>query len=289
MSTAVRSVVVAGGAGAVGSMLTGQWSASGAAVLALDTSADAGHDIRCPNEWAADVVAAADVVVLAVPEVVALTAVGVVGPLLRPGAVLVETLSVKSRFADAVAAADIDPGASVVGVNPMFAPSLGLPGRAVAVVIHRGGPAADVVVSDLAGWGARIQETTADQHDRWCAAMQALTHAAVLSFGLALEDLGVGVDETAGLSPPPHTVATALLARIALGTPEVYRDVQVANPYARQAREALVRGMSRLSAVCEDGVESDFADLLADAGVPLGDLAATRAALCARVFDGLGR
>lgn len=286
MGSAARSVVVVGGAGAVGSMLARQWSAGGATVSTLDVSAGPGQDIRYPDGPALEAVVAADVVVLAVPEEVALAAVEAVGPLLRPGAVLVETLSVKSRFGAAVAAATV---ADVVGVNPMFAPALGLPGRAVAVVVHRGGAAADRVVADLSSWGARVQETTADRHDRWCAAMQALTHAVVLSFGLALVDLGVGVDETAGLSPPPHTVATALLARIGAGAPEVYRDVQVANPYAREAREALERGLCRLSAVCEGGSESEFAEMLADARSPLGDLAGSRAALCARVFEGLGR
>ncbi|WP_425569948.1 prephenate dehydrogenase/arogenate dehydrogenase family protein [Rhodococcus olei] len=286
-ATTPRSVVVAGGEGAVGSMLADLWAGADASVLRPDVAAGPGCDIRSPGTRLRADIGSADVVVLAVPEEVALTAVGAVGPLLRPGAVLVETLSVKSRFAAAVAASEL--AAEVVGVNPMFAPSLGLPGRAVAVVVHRGGPAVDRIVADLTGWGARVQVTTADRHDRWCAAMQALTHAAVLSFGLALADLDVDAAETESLAPPPHTVLSALLARITGGSPEVYRDVQVANPYAAPAREALARAMARLADVCGTGTEAEFAALLADAAAPLGDRWSGYAVRCAELFEGLDR
>ncbi|MGW0176297.1 prephenate dehydrogenase/arogenate dehydrogenase family protein [Rhodococcus sp. NPDC003322] len=279
-----RSVVVAGGAGAVGAMLVDRWRGSGAAVTVADVAS--GIDIRCPEGELTELIDSADVVVLAVPEGVALTAVATVGPMLRPDAVLVETLSVKSRFAEAVAGAQV--AAAVVGVNPMFAPALGLPGRAVAAVIHRDGAAADAVVAEIRGWGARVRVTTADRHDRMCAAMQALTHAAVLAFGLALADLDVDADETAALAPPPFTALSALLARIARGTPEVYRDVQTANPYAPAAREALALAVSRMSDACAADA-SAFAEMLADAATPLGDRARGYADLCAGLFEGLPR
>lgn len=282
-AAAPRSVVVAGGAGAVGSMLVALWRGSGAAVTVVDAAN--GSDIRCPGTEFVDLVRGSDVVVLAVPEPVALTAVGAVSALLRPGSVLVETLSVKTRFAAAVADAGVP--VPVVGINPMFAPSLGLPGRPVAVVLHRPGPAADTVVTELRTWGARVYRTTTDRHDRAAAAMQALTHAAVLSFGLALGELGVDGEETAALAPPPFTVASALLARITGGTPEVYRDVQTANPYAPAAREALARAVTRLTDTCEHGTEDGFADLLAAAGASLDGRAERSAALCASIFDGL--
>ncbi|MGV6991826.1 prephenate dehydrogenase/arogenate dehydrogenase family protein [Gordonia sp. YY1] len=282
-----RSVVVAGGAGAVGTMLADRWRGDGNTVHVLD--ACSGDDIRSPGPEATKRLREADVVVLAVPEDVALAAVADVSPLLSPTALLVETLSVKTRFSAAVArldAADRDRGGSIVGINPMFAPSLGLPGRTVAVVIHRGGAGADRLLEDLARWGARAEVTTADRHDRLCAAVQALTHATILSFGCALADLGVDADEAAALATPPFTTMSALLARITGGTPEVYRDVQESNPCAPAAREALGRAVSRLSAASE-GDADDFTALLARAGVPLGNRADGYARVCARMFEGL--
>ncbi|MFD4293265.1 prephenate dehydrogenase dimerization domain-containing protein [Rhodococcus sp. NPDC058505] len=283
-----RTVVVAGGAGAVGALLARSWTGDGASVVAVDVRDGPGGDIRRPPPPVQRLIRSADVLVLAVPEGVALAAAASVAPLLRPGSVLVETLSVKSRFADRVDSLPWGDGVAVLGINPMFAPSLAMPGRPVAAVIHRGGGAADTVLAELRSWGARVRPTTADRHDRVCAAMQALTHAAVLSFGLALADLGVDADETAALAPPPFAVLSALLARITGGTAEVYRDVQVANPGAAAAREALARAVSRLSAAAAAD-PGDFAGLLADAGAPLADHAAGYADLCARLFEGTVR
>ncbi|MFF0813650.1 prephenate dehydrogenase/arogenate dehydrogenase family protein [Rhodococcus sp. NPDC003318] len=286
LATTVRSVVVAGGAGAVGSMFADLWSAAGATVTAADPATDPAGDIRDPGDALRTAIGHADVVMLAVPEDVALAAVDALLPLLRGDAVLVETLSVKSRFAAAVARAPA--GGQVVGVNPMFAPALGLPGRSVLAVVHRGGPDADAVLDRMRAWGGHVEVTGADRHDRLCAAMQALTHAAVLAFGLALADLGIESDDLAHLAPPPHRTLSALLARITLGTPEVYRDVQTANPYAAQARSALSEALARLDAVCS-GEPARFADLLAAARAPLGDRADDAAARCANLFEGLLR
>lgn len=292
-------MVVAGGAGAIGTMLADRWRGDGNTVHVID--ARCGRDIRRPDPATEALLGEADVVVLAVPEEVALATLGAVTRLMRPTALLVETLSVKTRFSSAVAdldtadldAADLDEsdvswGGSIVGINPMFAPSLGLPGRTVAVVVHRGGAGADRLLEDLARWGARVEVTTADRHDRVCAAVQALTHATILSFGCALADLGVDADEAAALATPPFTTMSALLARITGGTPEVYRDVQASNPCAPAAREALARAVSRVSNACA-GDADDFTALLAEAGVPLNDHADGYAQLCARMFEGLSQ
>ena len=111
-------------------------------------------------------------------------------------------------------------------------------------------------------WGARVVTVTADQHDRVAAAAQALTHAAVIAFGAALAELDVDIADLDRMGPPPHTALLSLLARIASGAPEVYWDVQAANPYAPAARRALSRGVSQLTDVVEDGNSAAFGDLL---------------------------
>ena len=111
-------------------------------------------------------------------------------------------------------------------------------------------------------WGARVVTVTADQHDRVSAASQALTHAAVIAFGAALTELDVDIADLDRMGPPPHTALLSLLARIASGAPEVYWDVQAANPYAPAARRALSRGVSQLAGVVDDGDSAAFGDLL---------------------------
>ncbi|MBM0274434.1 prephenate dehydrogenase/arogenate dehydrogenase family protein [Micromonospora tarensis] len=139
---APRRCVVVGGAGAVGGLLADLLAGAGAEVCLVDRVPPVGSDHRhltgditalsaageAPPSLVAEL-AAADTVVLAVPEQVALTVIGPLLTLLAPGSLLVDTLSVKSRIASAVGAGPDPVQVQVLSINPMFAPSLGLPGR----------------------------------------------------------------------------------------------------------------------------------------------------------------
>ncbi len=268
----IGRVVVAGGSGAVGSLFAERLQESGNEVVIVDRAVPGPThhvtrfvrgDISDPGAEVADVVGAADAVLLSVPESVALVAIGRMVGTLRPDALIVDTLSVKSTVVPTLhAAAMVARQAEALSLNPMFAPALGFTGHAVASVIVRDGPRGRALRGLIEHWGARVVNVTADQHDRVAAAAQALTHAAVIAFGAALTELDVDIADLDRLGPPPHTALLSLLARIASGAPEVYWDVQAANPYAPAARRALSRGVSQLEGVVEDGDAKAFGDLL---------------------------
>ncbi|MEE2035463.1 prephenate dehydrogenase dimerization domain-containing protein, partial [Rhodococcus chondri] len=177
------------------------------------------------------------------------------------------------------------PRQQVLGLNPMFAPDLGLRGRPVVAVRHRDGPDVTAMVRAVRGWDAHVVELTADEHDRVAGAAQALTHAAVLAFGLALARLDPPA-ATAATAPPPHVLLRTLLARVASGAPEVYHDVQAANPYAADARRALRTALDDLDTAAA-GTDAGFAALMARARAPLGAELAPYRRLCAQVFTEL--
>ncbi|WP_328590551.1 prephenate dehydrogenase dimerization domain-containing protein [Rhodococcus spongiicola] len=285
------AMVVVGGAGAVGAMLVDLARSGGDTVTVIDRigpvdgSAALAGDVVTPSAQMRAVLAAADTVVLAVPEAVALAAVPVLDHIMHRGALLVETLSVKTRIHQAVCESPVQRPA--VGINPMFAPPLGMAGRPVATVTHHAGPAVERFLGEVVGWGGRIVRLDAAEHDRVSAATQALTHAAVLAFGLALAESGTNADILAATAPPPHTVLSALLARIATGLPEVYHDIQAGNPGAADARKALAAGLARLSETVEHGDEQMFASLMDDAVRPLGDRRERYQETCAEIFGQL--
>jgi prephenate dehydrogenase len=265
--------VVAGGAGAVGAMMADLLRNAGGDVLVVDR--DRG-DITAMDERLRAEVEHADVVVLAVPEPVALAAIPAVAGALKPGGLLVDTLSVKTRVVAALEAhaAHLE----VVSLNPMFAPAAGFDGRAVAAVVVHDGPRVRALLAAIGRRGAHVTELGADEHDRIAAATQALTHAAVLAFGLALDELGV---PTSALATPPHATMLALLARIAQGAPATYWDVQAGNPHAPAARAALAAGLATLA---DAGRQEDFNALLERAHATLGADREAYAHLCADLF-----
>jgi len=268
----IGRVVVAGGSGAVGSLFAEQLQEAGNDVVIVDrTVPGPTHrvtrfvrgDISDPGAEVADVVRTADAVLLSVPEPVALVAIGRLVGTLRPDALIADTLSVKSTVVPALHAAAMIAGeAEALSLNPMFTPALGFAGHPVASVVVRDGQRGRALCDLIEQWGARVVTVTADQHDRVSAASQALTHAAVIAFGAALAELDVDMADLDRMGPPPHTALLSLLARIASGTPEVYWDVQAANPYAPAARRALSRGVSQLANVVDDGTCEEFGDML---------------------------
>ncbi|WP_326699993.1 prephenate dehydrogenase [Streptomyces sp. NBC_01754] len=239
-------------------------------------------DITAPGRALSAELAEADLVLLAVPESVALAAMPALADVLPSHTLLADTLSVKSRIAAAVA--DHAPGLQTVGLNPMFAPALGVADRPVAAVVLRGGPLVEELLGLVAASGGRIVRMDAERHDRLAAASQALTHATVLAFGQALSELDVEIEELAAVAPPPHATLLALLARITSGTPEVYWDVQFANPLAGSARDALARGVDRLRDLAREGDEEDFAHHLDAVSGVLGDRLPHYRDVCADLF-----
>lgn len=284
--------VVVGGRGAVGSLFAAMIAADGRSVTTIDPAAidetkQAGSapgvthltgDILEPDDAVRAVLQHCSTVVLAVPESVAER---VSFSHFTSAQLLVDTLSVKSGFAAKV---DADaPPFEVLGVNPMFAPSLGMDGRPVATVAYRRGPGVDGFLARITAWGGNVVEVDADTHDRLAAATQALTHASVLAYGSAVAALDLDPALLDAVAPPPARTSLALLARISGGEPEVYWDVQAGNPYAADARAALAQAVDTLDAVVASGSQAAFAHLMRQAATSVPDEDAYRA-LCGRLF-----
>ncbi|MDJ0382922.1 prephenate dehydrogenase [Streptomyces sp. G-G2] len=288
----IRRAVIVGGQGAVGRLFTEKLFGSGIMICVVDP-AGAGEpaaggarrihgDITDISPALAKELRLADLVMLAVPEPVALASIKGVAAVMRPGTLLVDTLSVKQRIAEELSA-HLD-GVEGLGLNPMFAPALGFEGRVVAASVTYDGPLTTELLGMVESWGARVVRVDAVEHDRLTAVSQALTHATVLSFGLALHGLGTDSVEVGRIAPPPHKTLASLLARVSSGTPEVYWDVQSANPQAAGARTALAEAARRLADTVKDGDESDFAALMATVRGALGAELENYRDLCARIF-----
>lgn len=287
---ALRRCVVGGGSGAIGGMFTELLSRSGIAVCVVDGKPPAQlggvrfavGDIASPSANVITELAKADLILLAVPEPVALAALPSLTRAAAPGALLAHTLSVQSRMAAALA--EKAAGFQAVGLNPMFAPSLGIAGRPVAAAVVQDGPKVAELLLLVSAWGGQVVRVDADKHDRFAAASQALTHAAVLAFGFALAELDADIAELSAIAPPPSVTMLALLARVVSGTPEVYWDVQAANPYARRARAALCAGAQKTAELAASST-AEFEESLDQLKQLLKDQRRIYLRRCAEIFS----
>ncbi len=156
-------VVVVGGGGRMGSLF--------GRMLRLS-----GYDVRVVErddtpEQVAGAVADAGMVVVSVP---IHDTVGVIRslPTLPPDCLLVDLTSTKKAAVEAML--EVHPG-PVLGLHPMFGPDVdSLAKQVVAVVPGRDPEASHWLVEQIALWGARVHEISAQDHDDLMGLIQAL-------------------------------------------------------------------------------------------------------------------
>ncbi|GLZ31517.1 hypothetical protein Lesp02_37050 [Lentzea sp. NBRC 105346] len=282
------NTVVVGGAGQVGRLFVRLCLQHGP-VVSIDGGASLVHeaesvtgDACAPDQQILEKIAAADVVIFALPEHVALDAATACAAAVRPGTLLVETLSVQQGITRGLTALAEERGAEVCGLNPMFAPALGFAGNSVAAIRVVDGPRTAALLDLIGSAGADVVELSAADHDRTAAVMQAATHAAVLAFGSVVA--GHDMRTLITLAPPPHLTMLALLARITGGNLDVYWDIQAANPDAAEARAALSEAVTELDELAMVGDRGRFQDWVRRIGDHLGADGPRLRDRCAELF-----
>jgi len=281
MSGSFRRAVVLGD-GAVGGLLGRLLADDECQVTAFDLRS--GTDARQPPSGAyARALRDADLAILSLPESACLSALRHLTTKEAPLALIVDTTSVKSALPPLWARPERPP---VLSINPMFKPGLVIAGRPCLVIDPDRSAAGSALITCLGRWGLTvIPVPDAETHDRLCAAAQASVHAAVLALGLALSSSGISVAEVLAVAPPPCRTMLLLLARISGGAADVYEDIQKANPYAAEARDALRVSLSQLDASLSRA--ADFSAMLEQVGSWLDASQDSLADQCGRLFDEL--
>jgi prephenate dehydrogenase len=137
-----------------------------------------------------------------------------------------------------------------VSLHPLFAPE-NEPGN-VPLVADEPGPVTAAVRTALTDRGNDLFETTPAEHDEAMETVQARTHAAVLSYALAAED----IDKR--FHTPISAGIHALAEQVTGGDPHVYSDIQAAFDGAEDVADAARR--------LADADAQAFESLYADAG-----------------------
>jgi prephenate dehydrogenase len=188
--------------------------------------------------------AAADVVVLTVAISAMEETCRRLAPLLRAGQIVVDTCSVKVEPVR-VMAATLPQGVQILGAHPLFGPDSGKDGIAglkiVLCPVRIQPPAYQHVRDFLAGLGLQVLETTPEEHDRQIARTQAVFHL----LARALGRLGWGGEPVA--TPGPEAFFRQVLT-LQHDSPQLFLDMQRANPYAAEYRRLLIEELRRLDA-----------------------------------------
>jgi 4-amino-4-deoxyprephenate dehydrogenase len=150
-------------------------------------------------------------------------------------------------------------------------------------------PGADVqrVRALLDGAGMRTALLTPEQHDEATSYLQVLPHAVLLAFADVLAAAPLNLDQLVDLAPPPARALLALACRVLTSTPEVYWDIQHANPEAAARRSDLSAALAALGERVEGGHAETFRAALAATATRLGPHLDAGADACRRMLHDL--
>jgi len=230
------------GLGAFGRLAAGTL-ARHANVIGIDPNADAPTPAGV-TRGVLDDLASCGVVVLAVPMDGLEAALAEAAPRVRPGALVLDVCSVKSRPIELMLA-KLPPHCRVIGTHPLFGPQtaaeVGLSGQTVALCPAR---APRSVVRLLRRFlerrlGLHAIEVGADEHDRQMAMVQVVTHL-------------IGRTATAMQLPdlPLATLAYTRLLQLKRNTEQdsaaLFDTIQHWNPHAADARRGLMEAVQKV-------------------------------------------
>lgn len=258
-----RRIVIVGGRGRMGSRFARELTSRGHSVDILEPG-----DPR-PE---AEVVAAADIVMLAVPMHLAVARATALGPHVRPDALLCDINSLKVEVCAAAAAAC--PG-EVLGLHPMFGPSVHtLEHQKLVVCRVRAGQITSDFLAELAALGLALFESTPEIHDRMMAVVQVLTHFRTLVMGEALRRVGVSIEESLDYTSPIYRLELAVVGRLFVQDPDLYAEIEMQNPFGDEVRKAFRDAATDVSGLIESADREGFRTMFAavrDYFGPFGD------------------
>lgn len=196
-----------------------------------------------------------DVVLISVPIASTETVIRKVAPLLRNGQIITDVTSVKV-FPVKAMALHAPKEVEVVGMHPMFSPTLSIRGKHVIFTPDRIGKAKlDHLQGIFRAEGAEVLTMSAREHDQMVAVMQALTHFIFLAFGKTLVELKWDTEEHHGHQTTFYTMTKALLERVLSFDPTLYAGIQLYNQEAPKVLEAFLKQCYNLYKPIEKGSE----------------------------------
>lgn len=207
----------------------------------------------------------ADVVMVSVPIEVTVSVIDFITPLLRRDQLLCDLTSIKVKPLEAM----MKSKASVIGLHPMFGPTLSsFSGQTIVVCPARPGKWLKWIRSVF--HGARLISSTPEKHDQMMAIIQGMLHFTSISMCHALMKLGVDVKESLAYTSPIYRMRLAVVGRILAQDPKMYAQIEIQNPLVGDVLDQLLSSEQELRSIIENKEVKKFEEYFLSAANSLG-------------------
>jgi len=254
-----RPVFVFGGKGALGTRLVSQLEQTGYSVITIDKDDDWPTQNKLAN---------AQLVLMSVPVNKTVELIKQLPPLVED-CVLADVTSIKDAPLKAMLQQHKGP---VVGLHPMFGPSVKNLAKQLVVVTHgRNQNQYQWVLDQFINWGAHLHEVNANKHDDAMGWIQAMRHLSTFAYGVHLASERVDIKELLELSSPIYRMELMMIGRLFAQNAELYADIIAAN---KSQFSSIRRYLQRFSSIIDDieaGKKTDFIRLFNEVSEYFGE------------------
>lgn len=271
-------VLILGGTGEMGQWFTRFFKKRGfkVTIWGKRTRTEIAKELNVP--FASDLELAipeSDIVIVSVPINATEETIAETAPKMKAGSLLMDFTSTKVKPIEAMkkfAPADVE----ILGMHPMFGPTIPtLWGQTVILVPVEGH--SEKWFPKIQGLfeksGARVEVTTAEEHDRLVSVVQGLTHFAYISIGTTINRLDFDVKKSRKFVSPVYDIMLDFVGRILGQNPDLYALIQMENPAVLEVHEAFIKECQELSRLVKVHDEKTFALKMKNATRNYGDTA----------------
>ncbi|MBN2283113.1 MAG: prephenate dehydrogenase/arogenate dehydrogenase family protein [Deltaproteobacteria bacterium] len=243
------TIGIIGGTGGIGRWFARYFQREGFAVSVWGK--ETGFDSR-------QVADTSDVVIIGVPIGETCSVIERIGPYLNARSLLMDLTSLK---AGPVAAMLASSAAEVIGLHPLFGPSLrSMSGQNIVYCPARCKKWLPWVKEVLERGGARLLESTPERHDELMSYVQVLTHLNTITMGLVLEKAGVDPAEIRRFSTPVFRTKLSFIQKVCEKNPLLSAEIIAGNPHAADILSRYEESLGELRDLIEDGDASAIVD-----------------------------
>lgn len=241
---------IIGGTGGMGTLFSRIFSNAGHEVLV------SGRATPLSN---ADLVEAAEVVIVSVPIRSTVPVIREIAPFLSGDHLLCDVTSLKAT----PVAAMLETKADVLGLHPMFGPSVSsLKNQTVVACPARVAPErADDVLDVFREAGAKVTVMDPLEHDRLMAVVQGLTHFTTLTLAGTMRRLSVDLPTLLSVTSPVYQIEMAVIGRILGQDPDLYGPILGENPAVPEVLDAFADAAAEVREAVESGDDEVFSRL----------------------------
>jgi len=164
-------------------------------------------------------------------------------PLAKPGTLISDFTSLKEMPIDAMLKYS-KTGVDVIGLHPMFGPSVAVKGENIAVVPARGKKFLPWVKQVFAR--SNLIFTTAKEHDKLMSIVQCLVHFPSIATAMTLKKLRVDLKRAEKFSTPLYRARMETIKRILSQDPGLYGDIEMLNKNSKRVIDAFLKSSNQL-------------------------------------------